>query len=114
MNQKHGRIEPLSDTQQVFLNERLQDAVNRLGKTLTAKESALTEIAVVGWPTIALHEVVSVKGVWFRVTYLKPGSGNIRLQMLNESECCEEGKKIIRPTTGDVLAAIQEEAEGRK
>ena len=87
---------------------------DRTGSPLTAEKSAQNEIRIAGWPTLELYERIQIKGVWFKVTRMKSGSGNIGLQMLTTEEALAEGRKVIKPETGDVLRAIEEAGKPRE
>ena len=78
-----------------FLSQKRQPLgnPNRPGPALTAAESDRTEKTADGWPIIELYEPVTVKGIWFRITRMKAGSGKLGLTMLTSEEVRQEGLK---------------------
>ena len=58
----------------------------RPGSALTTAASDRTEKTADGWPIIELYEPVTVKGIWFRITRMKPGSGKLGLTMMTTEE----------------------------
>ena len=65
----------------------------RPGSALTVAASDRTEKTADGWPIIELYEPVTVKGIWFRITRMKPGSGKLGLSMMTTEEVREAGLK---------------------
>ena len=107
MNQNEGKIVALDEDQllaQKLESKNLEDSFHsamsgkkpvygnpdRKGSPLTARESDRTEKTPDGWPIIALYERVQLKGIWFIVTRMKPGSGNLGLKMMTTAQVREE------------------------
>ena len=78
-----------------FLSQKKQPLGNpkRPGSALTAAASDQTEKTADGWPIIELYEPVTVKGIWFRITRMKPGSGKLGLTMMTSEEVRIAGLK---------------------
>lgn len=74
-------------------NKPVKGNPDRTAPPLTAAESDASTKSPDGWPTISLYERVQLKGIWFFVTRIKYGSGNIGLKMMTTEQVKAEGLK---------------------
>jgi len=108
MNQDTGRFEPIPAGSSKELFDHVVSRCEEARRRVNPQEADHSEK-----PVLSPGEVLSIKGILFRVIRIKL-DGRLTLKMLNKADIEEQAKNpqgIIRPGPGDVVRAIEDSKE---